>query len=170
MPRETNVCAARWTKFAEARSIVPRTSSASVIIDIEDDVYRDILIDKAAPLEDLHRGILAAFDFGEGKWRPFPVRRALGPRSRSSPDGHGHGRLGQPLPLHAHDPIGSVVAAVFGWSMSMTSSGCGASMSKSSAWRRKTRNFRCWRANRRGPRPVQQGGGPRNGRRSRAHP
>lgn len=42
-----------------------------VIIDIEEDVFRDILIGKAASLEDLHRGILAAFDFGEGEMASF---------------------------------------------------------------------------------------------------
>ncbi len=42
-----------------------------VIIDIEEDVFRDILIDRASPLEDLHRGILAAFDFGEGEMASF---------------------------------------------------------------------------------------------------
>ncbi len=42
-----------------------------VIIDIEEDVFRDILIDKSSPLEDLHRGILAAFDFGEGEMASF---------------------------------------------------------------------------------------------------
>jgi len=42
-----------------------------VIIDIEEDVYRDILIGRTAPLEDLHRGILAAFDFGEGEMASF---------------------------------------------------------------------------------------------------
>ncbi|MDA9863464.1 plasmid pRiA4b ORF-3 family protein [Flavobacteriales bacterium] len=42
-----------------------------VIIDIEEDVFRDILIGKSAPLEDLHRGILAAFDFGEGEMASF---------------------------------------------------------------------------------------------------
>ena len=42
-----------------------------VIIDIEEDVFRDIVIGKSAPLEDLHRGILAAFDFGEGEMASF---------------------------------------------------------------------------------------------------
>ena len=42
-----------------------------VIIDIEDDVFRDILIDRTSSLEDLHRGILAAFDFGEGEMASF---------------------------------------------------------------------------------------------------
>ena len=42
-----------------------------VIIDIEDDVFRDILIDRTSKLEDLHRGILAAFDFGEGEMASF---------------------------------------------------------------------------------------------------
>lgn len=42
-----------------------------VIIDIEEDVFRDILIGRSAPLEDLHRGILAAFDFGEGEMASF---------------------------------------------------------------------------------------------------
>jgi hypothetical protein len=42
-----------------------------VIIDIEEDVFRDILIGRNAPLEDLHRGILAAFDFGEGEMASF---------------------------------------------------------------------------------------------------
>ena len=42
-----------------------------VIIDIEEDVFRDILIGRTAPLEDFHRGILAAFDFGEGEMASF---------------------------------------------------------------------------------------------------
>ena len=42
-----------------------------VIIDIEEDVFRDILIGRTSPLEDLHRGILAAFDFGEGEMASF---------------------------------------------------------------------------------------------------
>lgn len=42
-----------------------------VIVDIEEDVFRDILIGKSAPLEDLHRGILAAFEFGEGEMASF---------------------------------------------------------------------------------------------------
>ena len=42
-----------------------------VIIDIEEDVFRDILIDRTASLEDFHRGILAAFDFGEGEMASF---------------------------------------------------------------------------------------------------
>ena len=42
-----------------------------VIIDIEEDVFRDILIGRSVPLEDLHRGILAAFDFGEGEMASF---------------------------------------------------------------------------------------------------
>lgn len=42
-----------------------------VIVDIEEDVFRDILIGRTAPLEDLHRGILAAFEFGEGEMASF---------------------------------------------------------------------------------------------------
>ena len=42
-----------------------------VIIDIEEDVFRDILIGRTASLEDFHRGILAAFDFGEGEMASF---------------------------------------------------------------------------------------------------
>ena len=42
-----------------------------VIIDIEEDVFRDILIGRTSSLEDLHRGILAAFDFGEGEMASF---------------------------------------------------------------------------------------------------
>ncbi len=42
-----------------------------VIIDIEEDVFRDILISRTASLEDFHRGILAAFDFGEGEMASF---------------------------------------------------------------------------------------------------
>ena len=49
-----------------------------VIIDIEEDVYRDILIGRTAPLEDLHLGILAAFDFGEGKWLRFSRATNIG--------------------------------------------------------------------------------------------
>ena len=42
-----------------------------VIIDIEEDVFRDIPIGRTASLEDFHRGILAAFDFGEGEMASF---------------------------------------------------------------------------------------------------
>jgi len=42
-----------------------------VIVDIEEDVFRDIVIGRTAPLEDLHRGILAAFDFAEGEMASF---------------------------------------------------------------------------------------------------
>ena len=42
-----------------------------VIIALEEDVFRDILLGRRAPLEDLHRGILAAFDFGEGEMASF---------------------------------------------------------------------------------------------------
>ena len=42
-----------------------------VIIDIEEDVFRDILLGRTSTLEDLHRGILAAFDFGEGEMASF---------------------------------------------------------------------------------------------------
>ena len=42
-----------------------------VIIDIEEDVFRDILIGRTASLEDFHRGILAALDFGEGEMASF---------------------------------------------------------------------------------------------------
>jgi len=42
-----------------------------VIVDIEEDVFRDIIIGRTASLEDLHRGILAAFEFGEGEMASF---------------------------------------------------------------------------------------------------
>ena len=48
-----------------------------VIVDIEEDVFRDIVIGRTAPLEDLHRGILAAFDFAEGEMASFFQQRGF---------------------------------------------------------------------------------------------
>ena len=42
-----------------------------VIVDIEEDVFRDIIIGRTSSLEELHRGILAAFEFGEGEMASF---------------------------------------------------------------------------------------------------
>ena len=63
----------RWHKFAEPEQNTPIMSLIRfrVIIDIEEDVFRDILIGRTSSLEDLHRGILAAFDFGEGEMASF---------------------------------------------------------------------------------------------------
>lgn len=83
-----------------------------VIIDIEDDVYRDILIDKATPLEDLHRGILAAFDFGEGEMASFFQSDEHWGRGREVPlMDMGMDDAGNPYPSMRTTPIGSVVAA-----------------------------------------------------------
>lgn len=63
----------RWRKFAvDPIGYSPMNLIRfRVIVDIEEDVFRDILIGRSAPLEDLHRGILAAFDFGEGEMASF---------------------------------------------------------------------------------------------------
>lgn len=83
-----------------------------VIIDIEDDVFRDILIDKAAPLEDLHRGILAAFDFAEGEMASFFQSDEHWGRGREIPlMDMGSDDAGTPYPSMRTTPIASVVAA-----------------------------------------------------------
>lgn len=63
----------RWRKFAAdpIGNFPMNLIRFRVIVDIEEDVFRDILIGRSAPLEDLHRGILAAFDFGEGEMASF---------------------------------------------------------------------------------------------------
>ena len=63
----------RWRKFAvDPIGYSPMNLIRfRVIVDIEEDVFRDILIGRSAPLEDLHRGILVAFDFGEGEMASF---------------------------------------------------------------------------------------------------
>ena len=73
-----------------------------VIIDIEEDVFRDILIDRASPLEDLHRGILAAFDFGEGEMASFFQSDEDWGRGREVPlMDMGMDDAGNPYPFHA---------------------------------------------------------------------
>ena len=81
-----------------------------VIIDIEEDVFRDILIDRASPLEDLHRGILAAFDFGEGEMASFFQSDEDWGRGREVPlMDMGMDDTGNPYPSMRSVPVGEMV-------------------------------------------------------------
>ena len=83
-----------------------------VIIDIEEDVFRDILIGKSAPLEDLHRGILAAFDFGEGEMASFFQSDEDWGRGREVPlMDMGADDSGTPYPSMRTVAVGDMVAA-----------------------------------------------------------
>ena len=63
----------RWFNFAQIliRPLAMNRIRLRVIVDIEEDVFRDIIIGRTSSLEELHRGILAAFEFGEGEMASF---------------------------------------------------------------------------------------------------
>ncbi len=83
-----------------------------VIIDIEEDVFRDILIGRSAPLEDLHRGILAAFDFGEGEMASFFQSDENWGRGREIPlMDMGMDDAGNPFPSMRTTAVAALVSA-----------------------------------------------------------
>lgn len=83
-----------------------------VIIDIEEDVFRDILIGRTASLEDFHRGILAAFDFGEGEMASFFQSDEHWGRGREVPlMDMGMDDMGNPYPSMRTTAIEEIVSA-----------------------------------------------------------
>lgn len=84
-----------------------------VIIDIEEDVFRDIVVGRDTPLEDLHRGILAAFDFAEGEMASFFQSDEDWGRGREIPlMDMGSNDAGEPYPSMRTTAIDSVVHEV----------------------------------------------------------